>query len=136
MGKQIELTASDGHRLGGWRAEPAGAPIGAIVVIQEIFGVNNHIRSVCDRFADLGYVAVAPALFDRHQRDFQSGYSPDEVQRARAFLGEVDWDAMVRDVEAAVGSVRAVSGAYPAAPMWRPSHSVLRSQALPAASGW
>ena len=108
MGKQIELTASDGHRLGGYRAEPAGKPIGAIVVIQEIFGVNHHIRSVCDRFADLGYVAVAPALFDRHQRDFQSGYSPDEVQRARAFLGEVDWDAMLRDVEAAVDSVRSV----------------------------
>jgi len=106
MGKQIELTASDGHRLGGYRAEPSGAQRGAIVVIQEIFGVNNHIRSICDRFADLGYVAVAPALFDRHQRDFQSGYSQDEVQRARAFLGEVDWDAMMRDVEAAVDSVR------------------------------
>jgi carboxymethylenebutenolidase len=108
MGRQIELTVSDGHRLGGYRAEPPGAPIGAIVVIQEIFGVNNHIRSVCDRFADLGYVAVAPALFDRHKRDFQSGYSPEEVQRARAFLSEVDWDAMMRDVEAAVDSVRSV----------------------------
>ena len=79
MGRQIELTASDGHQLGGYRAEPSGAPKGAVVVIQEIFGVNSHIRSVCDRFADLGYVAVAPALFDRHRRDFQSGYSPDEV---------------------------------------------------------
>src|SRR5919108_2664445 len=108
MGRQIELRASDGHRLGGYRAEPAGAPSGAVVVVQEIFGVNNHIRSVCDRFADLGYVAVAPALFDRRQRDFQSGYSPEEVQRARAFLTEVDWDAMMRDVEAAVDSVRSV----------------------------
>jgi carboxymethylenebutenolidase len=108
MGKQIELTASDGHRLGGYRAEPAGKPQGAIVVIQEIFGVNDHIRSVCDRFAELGYVAIAPALFDRNERDFQSGYSPDEIQHARGFLGTVDWDAMLRDVEAAVDDVRAV----------------------------
>jgi carboxymethylenebutenolidase len=108
MGTQIELTASDGHHLGGYRAEPSGAPIGAIVVIQEIFGVNSHIRSLCDRFADLGYVAVAPALFDRQERGFQSGYSPDEVQRARAFLTDVDWDVMLRDVEAAAGSVRKV----------------------------
>ena len=108
MGTQLELTASDGHRFGAYRADPAGAPAGAVVVIQEIFGVNSHIRSVCDRVAELGYVAVAPALFDRHQRDFQSGYSEGEVQRARAFLGDVDWEAMLRDVEAAVDSVRAV----------------------------
>ena len=106
MGSKITLTASDGHEFGGYRADPAGAPKGAIVVIQEIFGVNRHIRSICDRLAELGYVAVAPALFDRHQRDFESGYSPEEVQRARVFLGEVDWDAMLRDVEAAADSVR------------------------------
>jgi carboxymethylenebutenolidase len=106
MGSKIKLTASDGHELGAYRADPAGAPKGAIVVIQEIFGVNRHIRSICDRLAEQGYVAIAPALFDRHRRDFESGYSPDEVQRARSFLAEVDWDAMLRDVEAAAASVR------------------------------
>ena len=108
MGSHIELTASDGHRLGAYRAEPEGAPRGAVVIIQEIFGVNSHIRAVCDRYAGLGYVAVAPALFDRHERDFQSGYSPDEVQHARSYIGKLDWDAAVRDVEAAVDSVRAI----------------------------
>jgi len=112
MGSQIELTASDGHHFGGYRAEPAGTPRGAVVVIQEIFGVNHHIRAVCDRYADLGYVAVAPALFDRHEPDFQSGYSPEEVEHARTFIGKLDWDATMRDVEAAVDSVR---GAGPVA---------------------
>ena len=108
MGANIELRASDGHRFGGYRAEPEGTPRGAVVVLQEIFGVNSHMREVCDRLADLGYVALAPALFDRHERDFQSGYSPEEVQHAREFLGVVDWDAMMRDVEAAVDSLRAI----------------------------
>ena len=60
-GKDITLTASDGFKLGGYRADPAGGPKGAIVVIQEIFGVNHRIRSVCDRLAAEGYVAIAPS---------------------------------------------------------------------------
>jgi carboxymethylenebutenolidase len=108
MGSHIELTASDGHQMGAYRAEPTGAPRGAIVIIQEIFGVNHHIRAVCDRYADLGYVAVAPALFDRLVRDFESGYSSDEVAHARSLMGKIDWDAIIRDVEAAVDSVRSV----------------------------
>ena len=79
MGKHFTLTASDSHQLGAYRADPAGAPKGGIVVIQEIFGVNQHIRKVCDDFAKEGYVAVAPALFDRQTKDYQSGYTPDEI---------------------------------------------------------
>lgn len=105
MGKTIELTASDGHKFKAYRAEPVGPAKGAIVVIQEIFGVNGHIRSVCDRVAELGYVAVAPALFDRFQRDFESGYSPDEITYCRSLLGNVDWDAFMRDVDAARADV-------------------------------
>lgn len=97
----LSLTASDGHVLGAYRADPSGDPRGAIVAIQEIFGVNPHIRSICDRLADSGYVAIAPALFDRTERDFQSGYSPDEVEHARTFIADADWDAMMRDTEAA-----------------------------------
>jgi len=97
----LSLTASDGHVLGAYRADPSGEPRGAIVVIQEIFGVNAHIRSICDRLAETGYVAIAPALFDRTERDFQSGYSQDEVDHARTFIADADWDAMVRDTEAA-----------------------------------
>ena len=108
MGHPIKLTASDGFQLGGYRAEPATAPKAALVVIQEIFGVNHHIRNVCDRFASAGYVAVAPAIFDRIERDFQSGYSPDEVAVARKFVANPDWTAMLRDVQAAIDSVKSV----------------------------
>ena len=73
MGQDLNLTASDGFKLGAYRADPAGKPKAAIVVIQEIFGVNHHIRSVCDRLAAEGYVAIAPSIFDRTQPDFQCG---------------------------------------------------------------
>lgn len=106
MGRHFTLTATDKHQLGAYRAEPKGTPKGGMVVAQEIFGVNNHIRNVCDRLAEAGYVAVAPALFDRFVRNFESGYSPDEVANARKYLGNIDWDAMMRDVAAAADDVR------------------------------
>ena len=106
MGQDIKLTASDGFKLGGYRAEPAGAPKGAIVVIQEIFGVNHHIRSVCDRLAKEGYVAIAPAIFDRSEPNFTSGYSPDEVANARKFGANPDGATMLRDSQAAIDAVK------------------------------
>src|SRR5579859_2823214 len=78
VGQNIQLTASDHFQLGGYRADPPRKASAAVVVIQEIFGVNHHIRSVCDRLAGEGYVAIAPAIFDRLTPNFQSGYSPDE----------------------------------------------------------
>jgi len=105
MGK-LTLTAADGHKLGAYRADPAGKPKGGIVVIQEIFGVNHHIRSVCDRVAAEGYVAIAPALFDRIQPDFESGYTPDEVANARKFVAAPDFDAMLRDADAALKDIK------------------------------
>jgi carboxymethylenebutenolidase len=108
VGKEITLTASDGVQLGGYRADPAGAPKAAVVVIQEIFGVNHHIRAICDRLAAEGYVAIAPAIFDRIERNFQSGYSLDEVAVARKFVANPDWDAMLRDTQAAIDAVKNV----------------------------
>jgi carboxymethylenebutenolidase len=106
LGTQITLTASDGFKLGGYRAEPQGKPKGGIVVIQEIFGVNHHIRAVCDRFAALGYVATAPAVFDRIQPNFECGYTPDEIAHARTFLPKIDWGKMLLDTAAAIGNVK------------------------------
>jgi carboxymethylenebutenolidase len=106
MGQHLTLTASDGFRLGAYRTDPADAPKGAVVVIQEIFGVNAHIRSICDRLANAGYVALAPAIFDRIAPDFQSGYSPDEVAVARKFVANPDWPAMLRDTQAAIDAVQ------------------------------
>ena len=106
MGKQFTLTASDKHQLGAYRADPKGAPKGAMVVIQEIFGVNHHIRVMCDRFAEIGYVAVAPAVFDRFARNFESGYTPDEIAHARSLLGNLNWDNMMLDIGAAVSDLK------------------------------
>jgi dienelactone hydrolase len=105
VGQDIKLTASDHFQLGGYRADPATAPKGALVVIQEIFGVNHHIRNVCDRLAGEGYVAIAPAIFDRVEPNFQSGYSADEIAVARKFVANPDWDAMLRDTQAAIDAV-------------------------------
>src|SRR5437016_6096222 len=106
MGTKITLTAPDGHKLGAYRADPAGAPQGGVVVVQEIFGVNHHIRAVCDRLATAGYAAIAPALFDRQVRDFQSGYTPDEIAAARKFVANPDWAAFLRDVEPAIEALK------------------------------
>ena len=108
MGQDIKLTASDDFQLGGYRADPAGTPKAAVVVIQEIFGVNHHIRAICDRLAGDGYVAIAPAIFDRIEPNFQSGYSPDEVAVARKFVANPDWAAMLRDTQAAIDAVKNV----------------------------
>jgi carboxymethylenebutenolidase len=106
LGTQISLTASDGFKLGAYRADPSVAPKGGLVVIQEIFGVNHHIRAVCDRFAEQGYASVAPAIFDRIEPNFESGYTPAEVEHARTFIPKIDWSALLRDVAAAIDSVK------------------------------
>jgi carboxymethylenebutenolidase len=106
LGKQFTLTTTDKHSLGAYRADPAGTPKGGMVVIQEIFGVNQHIRAMCDRFAAIGYSAVAPAVFDRFVRNFESGYTPDEIAHARSYLGNLNWDHMMHDTAAAVESLK------------------------------
>ena len=75
MGRTVQGTAADGHSFGIYRADPIGAPRGALVIVQEIFGVNSHIRAVCDDYAAQGYVAVAPALFDRVEAGMSSAIS-------------------------------------------------------------
>jgi carboxymethylenebutenolidase len=98
----LTLTAEDGHRLAAYRAAPAGTARGGLVVVQEIFGVNSHIKRVCDGFAADGYVALAPALFDRVERDYATGYAPGDIDRGRAVRGKLTLDQAVMDVRAAV----------------------------------
>jgi carboxymethylenebutenolidase len=106
MGQDVTLTSSDGFKLGAYRADPKGAPKGAVVVIQEIFGVNHHIRAVTDRLADAGYAAIAPAVFDRMEKNFQTGYGPEDMTAARARVGKADFPAMLRDTQAAIDAVK------------------------------
>jgi carboxymethylenebutenolidase len=108
LGKHFSLTTSDNHTLAAYRADPIGKPKGAMVVGQEIFGINGHIRNVCDRLAAEGYVAVAPALFDRFVRDFESGYTPDEVAHARTYIPKIDWPKMLLDIQAGIDEVKSV----------------------------
>src|SRR5258706_4729144 len=97
VGKMFELTASDGHTLSACRAEPKGKPRGGLIVVQEIFGVNGHIRSVADGYAADGYLAVAPAFFDRVERGLDIGYAPADIERGRAFIPKMQWDKVMLD---------------------------------------
>ena len=106
MGQMVKLTAEDSHSLDAYRAAPAGKPKGGIVVIQEIFGVNHHIRNVADGFAKDGYVALAPAIFDRAERGFESGYQPADIDRGREIRGKIDINDMVKDIRAAVKALQ------------------------------
>jgi carboxymethylenebutenolidase len=107
MGDAITLTAEDGHKLAAYRAAPTGTPRGGLVVVQEIFGVNSHIKSVCDGFAADGYVALAPAIFDRVERDFAIGYKPEDIERGRGVRGKLTVEDAVKDVRAAVKALAA-----------------------------
>ena len=98
----IELTADDGHRFAAWVAEPSRTPRGAVVVAQEIFGVNGHIRAVTESFAAEGYLAIAPALFDRARRGFETGYTPEDIATARQVMQGLTIDDAIRDVAATV----------------------------------
>ena len=101
MGHWIDLAAADGATISGWRADPAGKPRGGLVVVQEIFGVNSHIRSVCDGYAADGYLAVAPALFDRLRPKVDLGYTPEDIERGRELKARASLDHALADVAAA-----------------------------------
>src|SRR4051812_45645099 len=106
MGKMIELSAADGHKLAAYRADPAGKPRGGIVVIQEIFGVNSHIKSVADGYAADGYVAIAPAMFDRVQKNFDVGYTPPDIEKGREIRAKITTDMAMKDTQAAVNEAK------------------------------
>jgi len=105
MGKMIQLTASDGHKLSAYRAEPAGKPKGGLIVAMEIFGVNSHIRGVAEGYAADGYLVIAPALFDRSQPGYETGYSQEEVQRGIGIIQKLTLDNAMKDVSAAMGNI-------------------------------
>jgi carboxymethylenebutenolidase len=102
MGTTISLTSSDGFQLSAYSAEPEGAAHGGIVVVQEIFGVNSHIRSVADRYAAAGYLAIAPAIFDRERPGIELGYTDDDIAVGRDIArGKLDFQNVLADVAAA-----------------------------------
>src|SRR5690349_1580729 len=106
MGELTTIMARDGHEFQAWLTAAPGRPRGALVVIQEIFGVNSHIRSVTDGFAAAGYTAIAPSLFDRVRRGIELGYSPSEVQEGRGTMQQLKLEETLKDLAAAVAVVR------------------------------
>ncbi len=107
MGQDIKLTASDGFELDAYRCEADGDARGAVIVVQEIFGVNDHIRDVTERVAAVGYTAIAPALYDRWNKGFTAGYTPDDIAVGRDLKTEAnnELDKVMADVEAARANV-------------------------------
>jgi carboxymethylenebutenolidase len=106
MSIKIRLKASDGHDLDAYFAESSGAARGVIVLIQEIFGVNSHIRSVADDYASQGFHIIAPALFDRVQPDLELGYNPADTAQGMKAARQIGMDAPLLDVTASLAQVR------------------------------
>lgn len=110
MSEHVKLRASDGHELDAYVSRPQGEPIAGLVVIQEAFGVNSHIRSVTDGFAKDGFLAVAPALYDRQQRAVELGYTPEDMQKGIALARGGNADDYVKDTAAAIEYARQHTG--------------------------
>lgn len=110
MAEWTTVQAEDGHTLDLYVARPAGPPVAGLVVLQEIFGVNSHIRSVADGFAKNGFLAVAPALFDRIEKGIQLGYEGADRDRAMACLKQMVPSNAVKDVAAALAYARQATG--------------------------
>ena len=106
MSEHVKLQASDGHELDAYVAHPEGEPIAGLVVVQEIFGVNPHIRSVADGYAKDGFLAVAPALFDRYERGLELGYEGADMQKAMSLIPGLNLDHALKDTAAWLAAAR------------------------------
>lgn len=140
MGEKITLTASDGFTLNAYRAAPEGKPRGGVVVIQEVWGVNKWVRSVADRFARHGYLAIAPAMFDRVDFGYESeNYGQDQFVIIGEMMKKFDHSNAIKDVEATVkaaaegGKVGITGYCFGGRVSWRAAHFGL---GLSAASGY
>ena len=102
----IELTAGDGHTFSAYRADPSQAPKGAVVVLQEVFGVNPHIKQIADAFAARGYVAIAPSLFDSIKPGVELGYDDASLAEGVSLMKQVDKERALGEIQAAVDAVK------------------------------
>lgn len=105
MTEQIKLTGAGGAELGAVKVTPKGTPIGGVVVIQEIFGVTDHIIEMCGAFADAGYVAIAPSLFDRVEPGFQAAHDPEGLKKGIGAVMATPWKQVATDVQAAIDAL-------------------------------
>ena len=110
MAQRILLTATDGHRFDAWRADPAGPPKGGIVFLQAIYGLTDHLGDVCDRFARDGYAAIAPATYDRIERNKVFDYDEEGAAGGMAFREGLEEETVLLDVSACVAALRKTAG--------------------------
>ncbi|HTX23364.1 MAG TPA: dienelactone hydrolase family protein [Steroidobacteraceae bacterium] len=106
MSEFTTIMSRDGHELRAWLAPPPGKPRGAILVVQEIFGVNSHIRSVTDGYAAEGYVAIAPSLFDRVRKGIELGYDQPAVEEGFGYVQQLKPEQTLADLSAALAVVK------------------------------
>ena len=106
MGDMIQIGTNRTQCIGAYVAKPSGTPKGGIVVVQEIFGVNAHMRFVCDRFAEYGYTAIAPAFFDHVESGVELEYDDAGMQRGKALVGEISFEQAIEDVASAADAIR------------------------------
>src|SRR5271156_3954251 len=106
MSEWIKLKAQDGHELSAYVARPTGQAVGTLILVQEIFGVNAHVRSVADGYAKDGFLVIAPAIFDRFEPGVQLTYGPDDMKRAYNFYGMLKPETTLLDVAAAYGEAK------------------------------
>jgi carboxymethylenebutenolidase len=100
MSEWIKLKAQDGHEFDAYVAKPSGTILAAVVVVQEIFGVNPSIQSVVDAYAKEGFLGIAPAIFDRFEKNVQLGYSPEDKKKAYELMGKLNPDTQLLDIAA------------------------------------
>jgi carboxymethylenebutenolidase len=102
MNEHVTLRAVDSHELSAYVSRPLGEPVARLVVVQEIFGVNAHIRAVTDGYARDGFLAIAPALFDRIERGVELAYDGIDLQKAMGFIPKLNAEKALADVAAAI----------------------------------
>jgi carboxymethylenebutenolidase len=133
MGQFTELKAADGQAIPAYVAQPQGTPKGGVVVIQEIFGVNSHIRSIADGYAAAGYLAVAPAIFHRVQPNVELGYTAEDMAKGSALKAATEAlpaPGIMQDIQAAIrhaaqaGKVGIVGYCYGGLLSWRAACSL------------
>jgi carboxymethylenebutenolidase len=134
MAEYTRLMARDGHEFSAWLVAPTGPARGAVVILQEIFGVNAHIRAVAEGYAADGYLAIAPCLFDRVRRGIELGYSPPEVQEGLGYMKQLAPEQVTLDVSAALNVVRHAGRVAAIGYCWGGTQAYLAACTLPVAA--
>jgi carboxymethylenebutenolidase len=106
VGEFNRLMARDGHQFDAWLAPATGTARGAVVILQEIFGVNSHIRAVADGFAAEGYVTIAPSLFDRVRRNVELTYDKEQMELGRGYVAQIPEEKLLLDIQASINVVK------------------------------